>query len=102
VVVARSRARLRRHAIVGAISHRAIAGTPGSTGWFASALRHYVIVPAGSPLTYGNILYVVAIVMLSPRAAEGIRRLISPSPRSTSRSAVGARLTLDPASPLRS
>ena len=60
------------HAIVGAISHRAVAGTPGSAGWFARALRHYVIVPRGSPLTYGNILY-VAVDRAAHRArpAEG-------------------------------
>jgi ABC-type branched-subunit amino acid transport system permease subunit len=86
------------HAIVGAISHRAIAGTPGSTGWFASALRHYVIVPAGSPLTYGNILYVVAIVMLiAVVQLKGVRRLIAIVP--TIYIAIccwEARLSLDP------
>jgi ABC-type branched-subunit amino acid transport system permease subunit len=86
------------HAVVGAISHRAIAGTPGSVGWFAHALRHFVIVPAGSPLTYGNILYVVAIVMLIGLVQlKGIWRLIAVVPTTY----VGmccweARLSLDP------
>jgi hypothetical protein len=86
------------HAIVGAISHRAIAGTPGSAGWFASALRHYVIVPAGQPLTYGNILYVVTIVMLvAVVQLKGIQRKIAIVP--TIYIAIccwEARLTLDP------
>ena len=69
------------HAIVGAISHRAIAGTPGSAGWFAPVLRHFVIVPRDSPLTYGNILYVVAIVMLiAVVQLKGIRRLVAAVP----------------------
>ena len=86
------------HAIVGAISHRAIAGSPGSAGWFARVLRHFVIVPAGSPLTYGNILYVAAIVMVIALVQlHGIRRLIFAVPTVY----VGiccweARLTLDP------
>ena len=86
------------HAIVGAISHRAIAGSPGSAGWFAPVLRHFVIVPSGSPLTYGNILYVAAIVMVIALVQlHGIRRLIFAVPTVY----VGiccweARLTVDP------
>ena len=38
------------HAIAGAISRRAIAGGPQSTGWIAAVLRDWVIVPA-SPQT---------------------------------------------------
>jgi ABC-type branched-subunit amino acid transport system permease subunit len=89
---------LAAHAIVGAISHRAVAGSPGSAGWFSHALSHYVIVPKGSPLTYGNILYVVAICMLiGVVQLKGIRRLIAAVPTVY----VGiccweARLTLDP------
>jgi ABC-type branched-subunit amino acid transport system permease subunit len=89
---------LAAHAIVGAISHRAIAGTPGSAGWFSTALRHYVIVPRGEPLTYGNILYIAAIVMVIVVVQlKGIRRLIAVVPTVY----VGiccweARLTLDP------
>jgi branched-chain amino acid transport system permease protein len=86
------------HAIVGAISHRAVAGSPGSTGWFADALRHYVIVPRGAPLTYGNILYVATIVLIIVVVQlKGVRRLIAAVPTVY----VGiccweARLTLDP------
>ncbi|HEY5389150.1 MAG TPA: branched-chain amino acid ABC transporter permease [Solirubrobacteraceae bacterium] len=86
------------HAIVAAISHRAVAGSPGSAGWFATALRHYVIVPRGEPLTYGNILYIAAIVMVIVVVQlKGIRRLIAVVPTVY----VGvccweARLTVDP------
>jgi ABC-type branched-subunit amino acid transport system permease subunit len=89
---------LAARAIVGAISHRAVAGSPGSAGWFAHALRHFVIVPAGSPLTYGNVLYVAAIVMLiAVVQLKGIWRLVAVVPTVY----VGmccweARLTLDP------
>ena len=89
---------LAAHAIVGAISHHAIAGRPGSAGWFSSALQHYVIVPAGSPLTYGNVLYVVAIVLLiAVVQLKGIRRLVALVP--TVYVAIccwEARLTIDP------
>ena len=44
------------HALVGAISSSAVAGSPGSTGWIGSAVRHYVIVPR-PPASYGNILF---------------------------------------------
>jgi len=85
-------------AIVGAISHTAVAGKAGSAGWFAHALGHYVIVPASSSLTYGNILYVASIGMLIVVVQlKGIRRLIAVVPTVY----VGiccweARLTLDP------
>jgi ABC-type branched-subunit amino acid transport system permease subunit len=89
---------LAAHAIVGAISHRAVAGSPGSAGWFGHVLRDYVIVPRGAPLTYGNLLYVAAIVMvIAVVQLKGIRRLIAVVPTVY----VGvccweARLTLDP------
>jgi hypothetical protein len=62
------------------------------------ALKHFVIVPAGSPLTYGNVLYIAAIVMLvAVVQLKGVRRLIAVVPTVY----VGmccweARLTLDP------
>jgi ABC-type branched-subunit amino acid transport system permease subunit len=63
------------HAIVGAISSSAVAGSPGSSGWIGSALNGYVIVPA-QPATYGNILYIVLIVMLIAIVQlHGLRRL---------------------------
>ena len=89
---------LAARAIVGAISARAVGGSPGSAGWFAHALKHFVIVPAGSPLTYGNVLYIAAIVMLvAVVQLKGVRRLIAVVPTVY----VGmccweARLTLDP------
>jgi ABC-type branched-subunit amino acid transport system permease subunit len=51
------------HAITGAISARAVAGGPQSTGWIATAVRDWVIVPA-SPVTAGNIGFVVLIGLL--------------------------------------
>ena len=85
------------HAIVGAISHAAVAGSPGSVGWIGSAVRHYVIVPANS-LTYGNILYVVMIVaLIAVVQLKGVRRLIAVVP--TVYIAIccwEARLTVDP------
>src|SRR5579863_8158257 len=85
-------------AIVGAISHRAVAGSPGSPGWFAGALRHYVIVPAGSPLPYGNVLYVVTVVMLIIVVQlNGVRRLVALVPAVyIAVCCWEARLTLDP------
>jgi len=50
-------------AIVGAISHAAIAGPPGSVGWIGTVMRHFVIVPTGS-ITYGNILFAALVVAL--------------------------------------
>jgi branched-chain amino acid transport system permease protein len=50
-------------AIVGAISHAAIAGPAGSVGWIGTVMRHYVIVPTGS-ITYGNVLFAVLICAL--------------------------------------
>jgi ABC-type branched-subunit amino acid transport system permease subunit len=51
------------HAIAAAISAKAVAGGPQSTGWIASALRDWVVVPA-NPQTIGNWGYVLLIVML--------------------------------------
>jgi ABC-type branched-subunit amino acid transport system permease subunit len=88
------------HAIVGAISSTAIAGHPGSAGWFSHVLDHYVIVPSGSPppLTYGNILYIAGIVLLITVVnLKGTKRLIALVPTIY----VGAccweaRLSIDP------
>jgi branched-chain amino acid transport system permease protein len=51
------------HAIVGAISPSAVAGGPQTTGWIASALRDWVIVPA-NPEVPGNIGFVLVICLL--------------------------------------
>jgi branched-chain amino acid transport system permease protein len=51
------------HAIVGAISSSATAGPPGSTGWIASAVRHWVIVPKNAT-SFGNILFVLLICLV--------------------------------------
>ena len=63
------------HAIVGAISSSAVAGSPGSSGWIGSALNGFVIVPA-NPSTYGNALYIVLICLLVAMVQlQGVRRL---------------------------
>jgi ABC-type branched-subunit amino acid transport system permease subunit len=51
------------HAIAGAISARAVAGGPQSTGWIATALRDWVIVPA-NPTVAGNVGFVVLVCLL--------------------------------------
>ncbi|HEY3728657.1 MAG TPA: branched-chain amino acid ABC transporter permease [Solirubrobacteraceae bacterium] len=51
------------HAIVKAISPSAVAGGPQSSGWIASALHSWVIVPQ-NPTTAGNIGFVVLICLL--------------------------------------
>ena len=51
------------HAAASAVSASAVAGGPQSTGWIATAVRDWVIVPA-SPQTAGNIGFVLLVVML--------------------------------------
>lgn len=71
---------LAAHAIVGAISATAIAGSPGSSGWIGSVVRHYVIVPA-HPASYGNILYVVMVcALIAIVRLQGTRRLLAVVP----------------------
>jgi ABC-type branched-subunit amino acid transport system permease subunit len=67
---------LAAHAIVGAISASATAGSPGSPGWIGSLVSHWVIVPS-DPVGYGNILFVLIVcgVILLVRL-EGMRRLL--------------------------
>ena len=68
------------HAIVGAISSAAVAGSPGSGGFIGSAVGDYVIVP-GNPATYGNILYVVLIcALIVVVRLHGTRRLLAVIP----------------------
>jgi hypothetical protein len=85
------------HAVVGAVSHSATAGHPGSTGWIATLVRHYAIVPH-NPTSYGNVLFVVLIcALIGLMRLHGARRLIAIVP--TVYAAVccwEARLTLDP------
>jgi branched-chain amino acid transport system permease protein len=56
------------HAIVKAISASAVAGGPQSSGWIASALRDWVVVPANNahvvPTQPGNIAFVALICLL--------------------------------------
>jgi branched-chain amino acid transport system permease protein len=67
-------------AIVGAISHAAVAGSPGSAGWIGTVMRHYVIVPSDST-DYGKILFVVLIcALIAVVQLKGIRRLIAVVP----------------------
>jgi ABC-type branched-subunit amino acid transport system permease subunit len=63
------------HAIVGAISSSATAGSAGSTGWIGSVVSHWVIVPSNAA-TYGNILFVVIICcVIALMRLRGVRRL---------------------------
>jgi hypothetical protein len=56
------------HAIAKAIDASWVAGGPQSTGWIASALRDWVVVPAGKggviPAQGGNIAFVLLIVLV--------------------------------------
>ena len=60
------------HAIAAAISPRAVAGSPGSTGWIGSALHDWVIVPANAT-AIGNwgfvalVCLLIALVQVGPR-----------------------------------
>jgi branched-chain amino acid transport system permease protein len=51
------------HAIAGAISAKAVAGGPQSTGWIAVALRDWVIVPASVQVA-GNFGFVLLVGLL--------------------------------------
>jgi branched-chain amino acid transport system permease protein len=51
------------HAIAGAISPGAVAGSPASTGWIGAALRHWVIVPANQ-MVAGNWGFVLLVCLL--------------------------------------
>jgi ABC-type branched-subunit amino acid transport system permease subunit len=63
-------------AIAGALSSSYTAGSPGSTGWIGSLMKHYVIVPA-NPTGYGNILFLVMICMVIALVRiQGVRRLL--------------------------
>jgi branched-chain amino acid transport system permease protein len=63
------------HAIVGAISSSATAGSAGSTGWIGSVVSHWVIVPSNAA-TYGNVLFVVIIgCVIALMRLQGARRL---------------------------
>ena len=51
------------HAIAGAVSAKAVAGGPQSTGWIAAALRDWVIVPANATAA-GNFGFVLLVCLL--------------------------------------
>jgi len=51
------------HAIARAISARAVAGSPQSTGWLGATVRHWVIIPA-NPQGLGDWGYVVLVCLL--------------------------------------
>lgn len=70
------------HAIVGAISHAAVGGLPGSTGWIGLVMRHYVIVPSGdASILYGKIAFLVLIcALVAVVRLTGIRRLVAVVP----------------------
>jgi branched-chain amino acid transport system permease protein len=54
---------LAAHAAVGAVSASAVSGGPQSTGWIATVVRDWVIVPA-NPQTPGNIGFVLLVCLL--------------------------------------
>jgi len=60
------------HAIAGAISARAVAGGPHSTGWLAAALRDWVVVPANAQVL-GNWGYVLLVCLLIALVQVGRR-----------------------------
>src|SRR5262249_59757868 len=51
------------HAIAGAISAKAVAGAPSSTGWIANLLRDWVVIPANTQ-ALGDWGYVLLICLL--------------------------------------
>jgi ABC-type branched-subunit amino acid transport system permease subunit len=60
------------HAIAAALSARAVAGGPASTGWVGSALHDWVIVPANATVAgnYGFVALIcllIALVQVGPR-----------------------------------
>jgi branched-chain amino acid transport system permease protein len=60
------------HAIAAAVSARAVAGGPASTGWVGSALHDWVIVPANATVAgnYGFVALIcllIALVQVAPR-----------------------------------
>jgi branched-chain amino acid transport system permease protein len=60
------------HAIAAALSARAVAGGPASTGWVGSALHDWVIVPANATVAgnYGFVALIcllIALVQVAPR-----------------------------------
>ncbi len=52
------------YGIVDAISHSAVAGGPGSSGWIADLVRGWVIVPSSNASRYGNIGFVVLLCLV--------------------------------------
>jgi branched-chain amino acid transport system permease protein len=60
------------HAIAAAVSARAVAGGPASTGWIAAALRDWVIVPANATVA-GNYGFVALICLLIALVQAGPR-----------------------------
>jgi ABC-type branched-subunit amino acid transport system permease subunit len=51
------------HEIVKAISARAVAGGPQSSGWISDVLRHWVVVPR-NPVTFGNVGFVLLLCLV--------------------------------------
>ena len=86
------------HAIVGAISHSATSGHPGSVGWIGSLMQHWVIVPANAT-TYGNILFALLVcALIGIVRLRGIWRLAAVVPTVYFAACCWeARLSVDPA-----
>jgi branched-chain amino acid transport system permease protein len=69
------------HAIAAAISARAVAGSPASTGWIGSALHDWVIVPANATVAgnYGFVALVCLLIALVQAGARGRTILLPPA-----------------------
>ncbi len=62
--------------VAGAISSSVTAGSAGSGGWIGNAVNYWAIVPS-NPTGYGNVLFVVTIVLLLVLVrVQGIARLV--------------------------
>ena len=86
------------HAIAAAISPRAVAGSPGSTGWIGSALHDWVIVPANATVA-GNwgfvalVCLLIALVQVGPR----VRTILLPPTLYLAAFVWETRLSVEPA-----
>jgi ABC-type branched-subunit amino acid transport system permease subunit len=69
------------HAIAAAISRSAVAGGPHSTGWMASALRDWVVVPASATVAgnWGFVVLVCLLIALVQVSSQGRSILLPPT-----------------------
>jgi branched-chain amino acid transport system permease protein len=86
------------HAIAAAISARAVAGSPSSTGWVGSALHDWVIVPANATAA-GNWGFVVLVCLLIAlvQAGSRVRTILLPPTLYLAAFVWETRLSVEPA-----